>query len=345
MLAEEIQLDLVGQFRLALLQIANAVASQTLDSGFIIEDLDGGTLDGWVRASGESAIKMSGVALKNGHFVISGDSRLQVTQGSLSTQGCLLGCDAYGIRAGGNAAADVQGLRFGLHVYEWFRSHYVRARDHADVKVVNSQGTAANVDPAFRSEGSSKLLVSDSQFQSTYRWPEEPQLPALFAATGTSRLQVDGGAYDLDVSTTSDEPWSVFTADATAEVRVDTGSFRLSYGEGVTAATVLGVLAEDQSRTEIYGGTFAFEVGDSTIRHLDVQDEATVTLFGSGFNYPLFEPLQPLEGTITGTLTDGNSIEWAFQRDATATIFLVPEPSGVLLLLIASGLCLWRRRR
>jgi hypothetical protein len=214
-----------------------------------------------------------------------------------------------------------------------FRSHYAWAYDQADVTIVNSQGTAADVDPAFRSEGSGKLRVSESQFQSAYALPREPRLPALFAATGTSLLQVDQGTYELNVSATSDTPWSVFTADAAAELRVDAGSFRLSYGEDVTTATAVGLLAEDQSRTEINGGRFEFEVGDSTIRHLDVRDEAIVTLFGSGFNYPLFEPLRPLKGRITGTLHDGSPVDWRFQRGPTATILLVPEPTSVLILV------------
>ena len=40
---------------------------------------------------------------------------------------------------------------------------------------------------------------------------------------------------------------------------------------------------------------------------------AAVTLDGNDFNFPLFERIGSLEGTITGTLTDGNTDQLAVQ--------------------------------
>ena len=66
---------------------------------------------------------------------------------------------------------------------------------------------------------------------------------------------------------------------------------------------------------------------------------ANIFISGRNFNFPLFEPVQPLEGTLVGTLQDGTSIEWRFRQSETATIMLVPEPSAWLLLVM--GLLPW----
>lgn len=73
-------------------------------------------------------------------------------------------------------------------------------------------------------------------------------------------------------------------------------------------------------------------------RDIEVRDSATVTLFGEGFNYPMFEPISDVSGTITGVLSDGTSVEWDFFRDGNdANILLVPEPNSVVLLLLGIG--------
>ena len=66
--------------------------------------------------------------------------------------------------------------------------------------------------------------------------------------------------------------------------------------------------------------------GGGARNHIVALDNSTITIDGSGFNFPL-SALDPLSGNLTGFLSDGSSIDWQFSRDASAQIFVVPEPN------------------
>jgi hypothetical protein len=85
---------------------------------------------------------------------------------------------------------------------------------------------------------------------------------------------------------------------------------------------------------------------------MSISDNAIVTLFGTGFNFP-FGDVVPRGGTITGVLQDGTDINLRFGRQtSTAHIVLapagtVPEPSAFALLALgALGLAgsAWKRK-
>jgi hypothetical protein len=70
-------------------------------------------------------------------------------------------------------------------------------------------------------------------------------------------------------------------------------------------------------------------------RDLTVDDNATITIHGERFNYPLMQPITDATGTIRGTLSDGRAIAWSFARAPRATIRLVPEPAAISMFAAA----------
>ena len=75
--------------------------------------------------------------------------------------------------------------------------------------------------------------------------------------------------------------------------------------------------------------------GGGARNHIVALDNSTKTIDGSGFNFPL-GALDPLSGNLTGFLSDGSSIDWQFSRDASAQIFVVPEPTSATLCLLGT---------
>ena len=75
--------------------------------------------------------------------------------------------------------------------------------------------------------------------------------------------------------------------------------------------------------------------GGGARNHIVALDNSTITIDGSGFNFPL-GALDPLSGNLTGFLSDGSSIDWQFSRDASAQIFVVPEPTSATLCLLGT---------
>jgi hypothetical protein len=91
-------------------------------------------------------------------------------------------------------------------------------------------------------------------------------------------------------------------------------------------------VARGASRFNIFGGTIgSLSVGDSQ------SDTSMIVVFGSGFNYPFGEIVDPA-GTLTGTLASGDPIAAVFQINGGSSIVLVPEPSALTILLVACGL-------
>jgi hypothetical protein len=121
------------------------------------------------------------------------------------------------------------------------------------------------------------------------------------SALGTSRVSVYGGSITGEVS---------------------------SGGGSTNSATALR--AAGSSVVSIYGGSF-HGWWDTDLR---VLENAQVTLYGSGFNYPL-GPVSDLTGTISGTLQSGESIALSFSQSRAGQIVLaVPEPGSLGLATI-----------
>ncbi len=110
---------------------------------------------------------------------------------------------------------------------------------------------------------------------------------------------------------------------------------------GVITGRDSAVSLMGESQVSVHGGQLE-GLEDPTIRAL--QDSA-ITIYGGDFNFPLFEPIEPLTGVLTGTLSDGSSFEWSFERESSASIVLVPEPSATLLFALAAAFTVLRTRR
>ncbi len=130
----------------------------------------------------------------------------------------------------------------------------------------------------------------------------------------------------------------------------ENGVFEMSGGHVYTWSLewAVGLSVSGNAQLEVTGGQIGAQGewgdwegpwGDGGDVELAVWGVGNAVISGRNFNFPLFEPVQPLEGTLVGTLRDGTSIEWRFRQSETATIMLVPEPSAWLLL--AMGLLPW----
>lgn len=117
---------------------------------------------------------------------------------------------------------------------------------------------------------------------------------------------------------------------------------------GTTVVTVSGGLVTGRDRAISLSGASQLKIVGGQLESIEgptvsaFQDSA-ITIHGSDFNFPLLEPIEPLRGVLTGTLADGSPVEWSFERESTASIVLVPEPSSQLLGLWGMLGLLWRR--
>ena len=72
--------------------------------------------------------------------------------------------------------------------------------------------------------------------------------------------------------------------------------------------------------------------------------DSRINIYGAGFNYP-YGPIMDISGTLTGTLSSGESINWYFEREDASSIYLIPAPGALVLGSLGVGLLSWLRRR
>jgi hypothetical protein len=142
-------------------------------------------------------------------------------------------------------------------------------------------------------------------------------------ARGGSMVSVSGGTFTGSISSGGfiDNFASGLSAWDDARVSVYGGTFMgiiSSGGGGVLRAQ--GLSAAGNSLVSVYGGSFTASGASSNLGLL-VLDNAQVTLFGNGFNFPL-GPISALTGTITGTLRSGESIDVSFFQSHSGQIIL-----------------------
>jgi hypothetical protein len=101
-----------------------------------------------------------------------------------------------------------------------------------------------------------------------------------------------------------------------------------------TASIYGGVLNGDLNAAP--GGTIDLLDGSVT-GSLLTGGNGTIVIHGSDFNMPLGS-VQPLMGSLTGKLADGTPLSVTFNRNVrgNGNILLVPEPSTLVLLILAS---------
>lgn len=148
-------------------------------------------------------------------------------------------------------------------------------------------------------------------------------------------VELQGGTIEVLVGNANpDQLYSTIVANEDARIIVSGGTMEISsFDDGPVTA----VLAKDQSSVEILGGEFNVLDSGPNLNSFDImaQDNSTITIHGNGFNYPLFAPIDDLNGAITGTFFDGTEINLTFDRSPSGTIMLVPEPScGCLILVV-----------
>ncbi len=120
----------------------------------------------------------------------------------------------------------------------------------------------------------------------------------------------------------------------------------------ISSGNVKYLYTYDNSEAEISGGSMLEVgtrgssqvdiIGGSIVNNLISWENSQITVFGSGFNFPLGE-ITASDGTLTGTLMNGDAINARFYIYNDSSIMLVPEPA-TLLLLGLGGLLLRKRK-
>ncbi|MCA9172503.1 MAG: hypothetical protein KDB23_32785, partial [Planctomycetales bacterium] len=171
----------------------------------------------------------------------------------------------------------------------------------------------------------------------------------LVLAKDISTLRIDGGAFNYSGEGAGHGD---FTGDVLSVVEVEDGSqAEINGGTFSLQSSMMYVgntfdphfvLAKDDARVTIRGGSYSGKIelapnepaNNVHVHDLAARDTAQIVVVGSEFNYPL-GAIEDIEGVLSGVLLDGSSFTWTFQRDATASVVLVPEPTTALSALIA----------
>lgn len=110
-----------------------------------------------------------------------------------------------------------------------------------------------------------------------------------------------------------------------------TGGSSITMVGGVIRSNLSTIRMRHSTTMTIAGGMLVCEETLGPCTSILAQGTSTLSVVGSDFNYPMFDPITDIEGTITGTLADGNDFSWTFKRTSKTTIVLIPEPSAITL--------------
>lgn len=254
------------------------------------------------------------------------------------------------LHASGMSTARIAG---GTLQTSWESGRTLQLSEQAHVVIENAsiRGSSqfGNIDLVL-AEGNSILELHDTQVSARYsQGVDVGEFYSGLVATGKAHVTIDGGAFDLDFD--GPPKANIIDAREQSHVEIRGGRFDLEYFAplGAFTASVNAISAAGDSVVEIHGGEWKLVDLAATnepviLHHINAAETSTVRLFGSDFNFPLNEPIEATEGTITGVLSDGSPIEFDFVRREGATIVLVPEPSALAMLgTLLIGICFFRR--
>jgi hypothetical protein len=135
--------------------------------------------------------------------------------------------------------------------------------------------------------------------------------------------------YGMSTITMFDDSWIAESINlyGTNEMEVSGGYIGQYVDAGVSTVTITGGIIDSYF---IANGTVDMSGGEIA-GVINIGAYGTMTIYGSGFNYP-FGPIPDAAGTLTGTLLNGNPINNSFTIGPQAAIVLIPEPAMLLLI-------------
>jgi hypothetical protein len=303
-----------------------------IDGGSIISDLvaatnqsaltlDRGRITGQVELSQNSAMTANGGEI---------DGRVKLMDSELTLSGDVRWDVGWDLEAAGRSVVNALGG-------ELIGPETI-LRDQAMLHV--REGGHISPNYGTRAEGDSQVIVSGGHLFGCNRND----------FTGTGLLLTDRAYAQLSagiIACSDGDAGVKLTGNATFDLMG--GSIRANEPE--RPFRPVPVDASGRSHVRIYGGELTVncceQIPDESPRpHLLASEEATISIYGTSFNFPLNEPISLNEGVISGTLLDGSDIEWGFRREDQAVILLVPEPPSLSLALLGGLMPVtWRRRR
>jgi hypothetical protein len=216
----------------------------------------------------------------------------------------------------------------------------------SDVPPVIAQGTtqltvtgtvianSGNDEPALLARDSAAVTVIGGRLSAQSAGVDGVKPRAGIRLLGNSRLIFHSGQIDESGSGINVDRAAILAED-NSQVQMF-GGLAQAMGSGFDDDRS-GILARGNSRVTVFGGSIvALGASEGAHHELRALDNATITVYGSGFNLPL-GPISATSGRLTGNLLNGSPIDWSFSRGPGANIILVPEPSAEILILLGAA--------
>jgi hypothetical protein len=147
---------------------------------------------------------------------------------------------------------------------------------------------------------------------------------------GSSKSEIYGGVFEEDFEAYDSSKIDVWGGGPSIEAN-DTSTIRVFDGSPRVGAA-------NASSVHIFGGHIR-GVLHAGFPRPGTPSSAVITVYGIDFNYP-YGPIPDAEGTLTGTLSNGDTINSEFSiRNGASIVLQVPEPSSAVLLVMAVPWC------